>query len=143
MTAPHPLIEQLTARQTELDVTTTALFRRTGIACATVYNWRAGRRTPRLQELISAGEALGLRLTWERVEVPVDGWEVEPDEQLPYGELVLDENEKFCSGCGQVRSRRDDFHQDRSKRDGLKSACKYCHKDRREQRARQAGEAAA
>lgn len=142
MTAPHPLIAELTTRQQELGITTTDVSRTTGIARSTINNWRAGRRDPRLYELETYAEALGARLAWQ----PVDGWTVEepePAEQLPYGQLVLDENEKYCAGCDQVRSRRTDFHRDRSKKDGLKPTCKFCCLERRERRAQQAGEAAA
>lgn len=60
-------------------------------------------------------------------------------DQLPYGELVIGPGEKWCSSCQQVRSRRTDFHVDRSRKDGLFARCKVCvSQERQEQRRRRA-----
>lgn len=47
-------------------------------------------------------------------------------DQLPYGQLIIGPGEKWCGSCSQVRSRRTDFHVDRSRRDGLYARCRVC-----------------
>lgn len=54
-------------------------------------------------------------------------------DQLPYGQLVVDAVEKYCGACRQVRHRRE-FHTDASRRDGLTWACKVCVADRHQRR---------
>ena len=54
-------------------------------------------------------------------------------QQLPYGELVLDPVEKYCGACRQVRHRRE-FHADASRKDGLAWSCKRCVADRHQRR---------
>jgi hypothetical protein len=55
-------------------------------------------------------------------------------DQLPYGELVVDPLEKWCPSCRQVRSRLVDFHVDRSRRDGLYARCRHCVADEYQER---------
>lgn len=55
-------------------------------------------------------------------------------DQLPLGQLALDPVEKWCSSCQQVRSRRTDFHVDRSRKDGLYARCKTCVAEEYQQR---------
>lgn len=134
MTAPHSIIIELTRLRKQLGLTHSDIHAITGLARSTIRNWEAGRRSPSLDALDAYLRAMGGRLTFEQMERPTDTAVVE--EQLPFGELVLDRSEKFCRGCQQVR-RRVDFHSDRSRGDGLSPRCKWCVSERRkEQRQR-------
>lgn len=132
MSAPHPLIMEMVQRRRELGLTHTDIHAVTGLARSTIRNWETGRRDPMLGALDAYLRALGLKLAV----VPLgDVEEVVQDEQLPYGQLVVGEGEKWCSGCMQVRPVRE-FHVDRSRRDGRKSRCKHCVRDMKARRAR-------
>lgn len=75
--------------------------------------------------------ANGLRLTVVPLEQPVD---VVVGDQIPFGELIVCRSEKYCPGCRQVRSRKNDFHADRTRGDGLVPYCKFCVSERRQAR---------
>src|SRR5687768_16868047 len=46
-------------------------------------------------------------------------------EQLPLGELVIGEGEKYCPDCAQVLP-LEDFHVDNSRKDGRHRTCRQC-----------------
>jgi len=137
MSAPHPIVIEAARRRTELGLTIRDIHADTGIAASTIRNWETGRRAPMLGAFDAYLRANGLRLTVVPLEQPVD---VVVGDQLPFGELVLDRSEKFCTGCQQVRSRRNDFHADKSRGDGLCPYCKFCVSERRLARRRRVEE---
>jgi len=138
MTAPHPLIVEMVQRRQALGLTHSDIHAITGLARHTVRNWETGRRAPMLGALDAYLRALGLKLAV----VPLsDVEDAVQDEQLPYGQLVVGEGEKWCGGCQQVRPVRE-FHVDRSRRDGRRSRCKHCVREYMQRRARTRGAAA-
>lgn len=54
-------------------------------------------------------------------------------DQLPYGELVIDGAEKKCGSCKQIKHRHH-FVIDRSRRDGLFPRCTVCTSEEYQQR---------
>jgi len=145
MTAAHHLVVEMTRARTERGVTHTGIHDATGIARSTVRNWETGRRDPQLAMFDTYLRALGLRLTIVPLEEPADDPNDHPGEQIPFGQFVLGDGEKWCSSCQQVRATRD-FHADKSRKDGLKYRCRFCCNDanrRRYHRDRNGGEVAA
>lgn len=70
------------------------------------------------------------------------GEDPEVGEQLPYGQLVVGEGEKWCPDCQQVRATTE-FNVDRSRKDKLFRKCKHCRSDDRPVQGQPAREAAA
>jgi len=139
MTAPHPLIKRLCDLRLAAGMSQREAERRAGLGKGTISLWEAGRYGAQVENLARYAALFGLTLAL----VPAaDDEDDVLGEQLPYGQVIVGEGEKWCGGCKQVRSVRA-FHQDLSRRDGLKSRCKYCLKERRERRARRQAEEAA
>lgn len=120
---PHPLIAQLAAERRRRDLSRTDAAQRAGISERSLRDWENGGM-PNLSALQDYLDALGLRL----IAIPAGPGEADepPGEQIPFGQLILSDGEKFCPSCQQVRSRRTDFHRDASRKDGLYARCKTC-----------------
>jgi len=130
MTAPHALVQQLEARRSELGLTGADIQEAVGVTSRALRYWAAGRNDPTLTLFSLVARAHRMKL----VLVP-DGDAVsdQAGPQIPFGELILDDNEKYCRGCDQIRPRRE-FYVDRSRKDGVQSRCKFCVTERNERR---------
>lgn len=129
MNAPHPVVTEMARTRTERGVTYTDVHDATGIARSTIRNWEAGRRDPQVAMFDTYLRALGLRLAVVPLDQPADDTDDDPGNQIPFGELITDPNEKHCRGCQQTRPLRQ-FYVDRSRHDGHTSRCKFCVADR-------------
>lgn len=142
MSQPSALMVDLRDERRAQGLTQKTAALRAGIGEKTISNWEQGLNQPTLESVEIYLASLGLRL----VVAPIEADETEDadlGEQLPYGELVIGEGEKWCPCCCQIRSRKTEFHADRSRRDGLWRKCKHCRRDDAAGQPRPARKAAA
>jgi transcriptional regulator with XRE-family HTH domain len=132
MTAPHPIVQEMARRRAELGLTKRDVHAVTGISTNAAWNWENGVNDPTLRMLDAYLRAMGFKLAVVPLEGPVTPVR---DEQIPFGELHIDENEKYCRGCRQVRA-RSQFFRDKSRADGVQSRCKFCVLERMQARQR-------
>lgn len=131
MKQPHPLMVCLKQIRESRGLSVSAAADGSGLSRWSLADWEAGDHDPNLATLGPYMEFLGVRLTVTALEADED-----LGDQLPYEDPMIAPGEKLCRGCGQIRSLERGFHRNRTRRDGRMSQCKWCAKDRRQERMR-------
>lgn len=65
---PHPIVQTLRLERYKRRITAVQLAEMTGYAAKSICEWETGRNNPKIRQLADWAQALGMKLTIEKVE---------------------------------------------------------------------------